>query len=281
VIPQKNSIAVGSAGHIAVFDATTAIRQSLTPIPNGHTPSLIHLTPSGNHLLIACVEWSIYHLPLKSGKPALILSLATQKKHPLENPLLSFMPAYPGTNRVPLLLVTNRLKDSVRTAYLANVVQPEKGAPAPTEKGAKSAPSKSGKELEPGAKLMLEKGKGAVALAAHPYAPILYVLTVNGELQMYQHVQGAPALVPLHQFTSAHHCGCALHARCIASECTGALLVIEIKILLVMFGCLVVHLDPETQSVLVNSEENHEDSICVMSGMLSMNFLFHFILRTV
>jgi hypothetical protein len=202
VVPQKNTIAVGSAGHIAVFDATTAIRQSLTPIPNGHTPSLIHLTPSGNHFLIACVEWTVYHLPLKSGKPAPLLSLATKKKSSLENPLLCFMSAYPGTNRVPLLVVTNRLKDSVRTAYLANVVQPEKGAPATTEKGAKTAPSKSGKEFEPGAKLMLEKGKGAVALSTHPYAPILYVLTVNGELQMFQHVQGAPALVPLFQFTS-------------------------------------------------------------------------------
>ena len=201
VIPQRNLIAIGSTGQVAVYDATTALRQSLTPIPQGHTPRLMQLTPSGQHLLLACAEWSVYHLPLKSVKPALLLSLAAQKKRPLDAPLMCFMPAYPSTNRVPLLFVTNRLKDSVRTAYLGKTSQAEKGAPPPAE-GAK-APSKSGKELEAGAKLMLEKGKGAVALAAHPFAPVLYVLSVNGELQMYRHVHGAPGLTPLHQFTSA------------------------------------------------------------------------------
>ena len=189
---------VGSVGHVALYDASTTLRLALIPLPGGHTPRLLQMTPSGNHVLIACAEWTIYHLPLKNPKPALVLSLAKVKKKPLDSPLMAFMGAFPDTNRVPVLFVTNRLKDSIRSVYLANRVPPENAKPSTGRAAAAS------KDVEPGSKLPLEAGKGAVAMAAHPLAPVLYVLTVNGELQMYQHVQGSASLQPLFQFTSAH-----------------------------------------------------------------------------
>ena len=209
VAPARNLLVVGSAGHIATFDAATTVRQALVPIPGGHTPRLIQVTPSGNHLLIACAEWVIYHISLKTMKPALLLSLKDVKKRPLDNPLMCFMAAFPGSKRVPVLFVTNKLKDSVRATYLASVVAAEAGDGDAAGTSAAAPPPKEatgvkGKGVEQNIKLPLEKNKGAVALAAHPYAPILYVLTVNGELQVYQHVQGANALTPLQQFTSAH-----------------------------------------------------------------------------
>jgi hypothetical protein len=197
-------------------------------MPGGHTPRLIFLTPSGNHLLIACAEWTVYHLAVKAVKPVLVLSLTNVKKRPLDSPLMTFMGAFPDTNRVPVLFITNKLKDSIRSVYLAAVVSDEKVTEAQPPAGKGAAPaagkglSKSGKELEPGNKLPLEKGKGAVALASHPFAPILYVLTVNGELQLFQHIQGAATLQPLFQFTSSPRPAasplCATR-RCACSSC--------------------------------------------------------------
>ena len=210
VAAQRNLLIVGSTGHIATYDVATTVRQALVALPGGHTPRLMQLTPSGNHLLVACSEWTIYHVALKTMKPALILSLKDTKKRPLESPLMAFMGAFPDTSRVPVLFVTNRLKDSVRAAYLAPSVTAEATNDGGGEGGAAAASGGAGKggktksSTDQHVKLPLEKGKGAMALASNPFGPVLYVLTVNGELQLYQHVQGGTALQPLHQFTSAY-----------------------------------------------------------------------------
>jgi hypothetical protein len=184
-IPEKNLLVVGSPGHIAVFDLTTNLRQSLTAIPNGHTPKLLQVAPSKASVFVACSEWTVYIHSLKSSRPVCLISLIGVKKGPLANPIMAFMSA----SQSPALFVTDMLKESVRVAY--------------TKLPAGESKSKLSKELSPGFKLNLEKGKGAVALTAHPYAPVLMVLTSNGELQLYSHRFGGAVLEPIVQFTSA------------------------------------------------------------------------------
>lgn len=187
-IPERNLFIVGAQGYMATFDAVTGARQVQFSIPRNNTPRLIHVLPSRTEVLVVCVEWTIYLQPLKGGKSQLVMDLGSVKKKPLTDPILTAMPASSSAGRMAVVFVTAPLKDSIRSSYIL----PPAGA-----KG------KLTKELQPGFKLSLEKGKGIVALASHPYAPIITVLTANGELQVYQHTQGAATLTPLAQYTSA------------------------------------------------------------------------------
>lgn len=187
-IPERNLFVIGAQGYLATFDAVTGVRQVQVSIPRNHTPRLIHVLPSRTEVLVVCVEWTIYLQGLKGGKSNLIMDLGSVKKKPLTDPLLTSMPASSSAGRMAVVFVAAPLKDSIRSSY----VLPPAGS-----KG------KLTKELQPGFKLSLEKGKGIIALTSHPYAPIITVLTANGELQLYQHTQGAATLTPLAQYTSA------------------------------------------------------------------------------
>jgi hypothetical protein len=187
VIPGKQTIIIGAPGHIATYDAVTNVRHSQFVIPKNHTPRLIQVLPSKTDVAVVCAEWTIYIQSLRPTKPSLIMDLSGVKKKPLMDPVLCYLPASSSASRLAVVLVAAALKDSIRSAYLLQQ---------------SSDKAKGMKELQPGFKLSLEKGKGVMAMASHPYAPIINVLTVNGELQLYQHTQGAPALTPLFQFTS-------------------------------------------------------------------------------
>lgn len=187
-IPERNLFVIGAQGYLATFDAVAGVRQVQVSIPRNHTPRLIHVLPSRTEVLVVCVEWTIYLQGLKGGKSNLIMDLGSVKKKPLTDPLLTSMPASSSAGRMAVVFVAAPLKDSIRSSY----VLPPAGS-----KG------KLTKELQPGFKLSLEKGKGIIALTSHPYAPIITVLTANGELQLYQHTQGAATLTPLAQYTSA------------------------------------------------------------------------------
>lgn len=187
-IPERNLFVIGAQGYLATLDAVTGVRQVQVSIPRNNTPRLIHVLPSRTEVLIVCVEWTIYLQPLKGGKAFLIMDLGSVKKKPLTDPLLTAMPASSSAGRMPVVFVAAPLKDSIRSSYIL---------PPTGSKG------KLTKELQPGFKLNLEKGKGVIAMSSHPFAPIITVLTANGELQLYQHTQGATTLTPLAQYTSA------------------------------------------------------------------------------
>jgi hypothetical protein len=186
-IPERNLLVVGSPGHLTTYDAVNSVKHAQFSIPKNHTPRLLHVLPSKADVVIVCLEWTVYVQPLRPSKSALVMDLSGVKKKPLTDPLLTSMLGSSSAGRFPVLFVASVLKDSIRSAYLL---------PTAGETG------KVAKEMQPGFKLPLDKGKGIVALTSHPFTPILTVLTVNGELQLYQHTQGAPTLTPIVQYTS-------------------------------------------------------------------------------
>ena len=193
-IPERNLLVVGSPGHLATYDAVNSVRHAQFVIPKNHTPRMLHVLPSKAEVVIVCLEWTVYVQPLRPSKSAMVMDLSGVKKKPLTDPLLTSILGSSSSGRLPVLFVASAGKDSIRSAYLL---------PVSGDKG------KVTKELQPGFKLPLDKGKGIVALTSHPFAPVLTVLTVNGELQLYQHTQGAPTLTPIVQYTSTmlypHH----------------------------------------------------------------------------
>lgn len=189
VSSERSLLFAASKGQIAVFDSVTAARQHIIPIPGVFTPTLLQILPGGNRLAIVCGEWAVYLHSLDALKTTAVLNLSATKKSRLTRPVLvSISAALPGSNHaLQILFVANVGKDSLRTVHVG--LRPDKDK------------SKLPKELTPGFKVPLQKGKGVVALAAHPFAPSITILAGNGELQGYDWVNST--LVSTFQYSSA------------------------------------------------------------------------------
>lgn len=201
VSSERSLLFCGSKGQIAVFDTVTSARQHLIPIPLGYTPTLLQILPGGTRLAIVCGEWAIYIHSLDVLKTTSVMNLGGTKKSRLVRPVLASisMGVSGGAHPTQVLFVANVGKDSVRTIHVG--LRPDKDK------------AKLPKELTPGFKLPLQKGKGVVALVAHPFAPSITILTANGELQGYDYVNSA--LLSTFQYSSA----CPLSHHSLASLC--------------------------------------------------------------
>jgi hypothetical protein len=166
VSSERSLLFAASKGQITVFDSVTAARQHIIPIPGAFTPTLLQILPGGNRLAIVCGEWAIYIHSLDALKTTAVLNLSGTKKSRLTRPVLaSISSALPGSNHaLQILFVANVGKDSLRTVHVG--LRPDKDK------------SKLSKELTPGFKVALQKGKGVVALAAHPFAPSAFAARV-------------------------------------------------------------------------------------------------------